>query len=75
MEWRNKGKTPPNLDLSPVYQKKKRVKAPRLPQKFYNLDMKEKIHKTNAARQLDELNIPYELIPYKVNEEDLSEDD
>ena len=34
--------------------------------------MKEKIHKTNAARQLDELNIPYELIPYQVDEEDLS---
>ena len=53
-------------------KKKKRIKALRLPQKFYNLNMKEKIHKTNAARQLDELNIPYELIPYKVNEEDLS---
>lgn len=34
--------------------------------------MKTKIHKTNAARFLDEHNIPYELIPYEVNEEDLS---
>lgn len=34
--------------------------------------MKEKIHKTNAARRLDELNIPYELIPYQVDEADLS---
>ncbi len=34
--------------------------------------MKEKVHKTNAARRLDELNIPYELIPYPVDETDLS---
>lgn len=34
--------------------------------------MKDKIRKTNAARQLDDLHIPYELIPYGVNEEDLS---
>ncbi len=34
--------------------------------------MKEKIHKTNAARHLDDLSIPYELIPYTVDEEDLS---
>ena len=34
--------------------------------------MKEKIHKTNAARQLDDLAIAYELIPYTVDEEDLS---
>jgi Cys-tRNA(Pro)/Cys-tRNA(Cys) deacylase len=30
------------------------------------------IHKTNAARILDQLHIPYELIPYKVDEADLS---
>ena len=34
--------------------------------------MKDKIHKTNAARHLDDLSIPYELIPYPVDEEDLS---
>lgn len=34
--------------------------------------MKDKIRKTNAARHLDGLNIPYELIPYEVNEADLS---
>lgn len=34
--------------------------------------MKEKIHKTNAARQLDEQQIPYELISYPVDEENLS---
>lgn len=34
--------------------------------------MKNKIHKTNAARHLDELGIAYELISYEVNEEDLS---
>ena len=34
--------------------------------------MKNKIHKTNAARQLDEQNVPYELIPYEVDESDLS---
>ena len=34
--------------------------------------MKNKIHKTNAARHLDELNISYELIPYEVDEENLS---
>lgn len=34
--------------------------------------MKDKIHKTNAARQLDELDIAYELIPYQADEEDLS---
>lgn len=34
--------------------------------------MKEKIHKTNAARQLDTLGITYELIPYPVDEADLS---
>jgi Cys-tRNA(Pro)/Cys-tRNA(Cys) deacylase len=28
--------------------------------------------KTNAARLLDSLNIPYELVPYDVDEEDLS---
>jgi len=30
------------------------------------------IHKTNAARILDQLHIPYELIPYEVDESDLS---
>lgn len=34
--------------------------------------MKEKVHKTNAARRLDELHISYELIPYQVDEADLS---
>lgn len=34
--------------------------------------MKDKARKTNAARLLDELNIPYELIPYPVDEADLS---
>lgn len=34
--------------------------------------MKTKIHKTNAARHLDELGISYELIPYEVDEENLS---
>lgn len=31
-----------------------------------------KIQKTNAARLLDQANIPYELIPYEVDENDLS---
>lgn len=30
-----------------------------------------KINKTNAARLLDQLKIPYELIPYEVDENDL----
>jgi Cys-tRNA(Pro)/Cys-tRNA(Cys) deacylase len=30
------------------------------------------IHKTNAARILDQLHLPYELIPYEVDEADLS---
>ena len=34
--------------------------------------MKDKIHKTNAARHLDELGINYELISYDVDEADLS---
>lgn len=34
--------------------------------------MKSKLHKTNAARQLDDLGISYELIAYPVDEEDLS---
>lgn len=33
--------------------------------------MKEKLHKTNAARHLDTLGIPYELISYPVDEDDL----
>lgn len=32
----------------------------------------EKIEKTNAARLLDRAKIPYTLIPYEVDEEDLS---
>ena len=31
-----------------------------------------KIEKTNAARLLDRAKIPYTLIPYEVDEEDLS---
>lgn len=31
-----------------------------------------KIHKTNAARQLDQLGIPYKLLSYSVNPEDLA---
>ena len=31
-----------------------------------------KINKTNAARLLDKAKIPYELIPYEVDENDLS---
>ena len=34
--------------------------------------MKNKLHKTNAARHLDELHMPYELISYPVDEENLS---
>ena len=34
--------------------------------------MKEKIHKTNAARILDELGLAYELVAYETNDEDLS---
>ena len=34
--------------------------------------MKEKIAKTNAARLLDKAKISYELIPYEVDENDLS---
>lgn len=34
--------------------------------------MKEKINKTNAARLLDKAKIAYELIPYEVDENDLS---
>lgn len=33
--------------------------------------MKEKLHKTNAARHLDTLGISYELISYPVDEDDL----
>lgn len=35
-------------------------------------DMKEKINKTNVARLLDKARIDYELIPYEVDENDLS---
>ena len=34
--------------------------------------MKEKIAKTNAARLLDRDKVPYELVPYEVDENDLS---
>lgn len=34
--------------------------------------MSKNIHKTNAARELDRLNIAYELLEYKVDESDLS---
>ena len=34
--------------------------------------MKDRIHKTNAARILDELGLPYELACYEVDEENLS---
>ncbi len=34
--------------------------------------MKEKLAKTNAARMLDKSKIPYRLIPYEVDENDLS---
>lgn len=34
--------------------------------------MKEKINKTNAARLLDRAKIPYELIPYEVDENNLA---
>lgn len=34
--------------------------------------MSNKINKTNAARLLDKAKVPYELIPYEVNESDLS---
>ena len=34
--------------------------------------MKSRLHKTNAARILDELGLPYELASYEVDEENLS---
>lgn len=34
--------------------------------------MKEKINKTNVARLLDKANVKYELVPYEVDETDLS---
>ncbi|MGM9759218.1 MAG: Cys-tRNA(Pro) deacylase [Parabacteroides sp.] len=34
--------------------------------------MKEKINKTNVARLLDKAKVPYELVPYEVDEQDLS---
>ena len=33
---------------------------------------KQKIEKTNAARLLDKAGIPYELVPYTVDEENLA---
>lgn len=37
-----------------------------------NEKMKEKISKTNAARILDKSKVPYKLVPYEVDEDDLS---
>ena len=34
--------------------------------------MKEKINKTNVARLLDKAKIAYQLVPYEVDENDLS---
>lgn len=34
--------------------------------------MKEKINKTNVARLLDKAKVAYELVPYEVDENDLS---
>ena len=34
--------------------------------------MKTKINKTNVARLLDKAKVPYELVPYEVDENDLS---
>ena len=34
--------------------------------------MKEKVNKTNVARLLDKAKVKYELIPYEVDENDLS---
>lgn len=34
--------------------------------------MKEKIHKTNVARLLDKAKVSYQLVPYEVDENDLS---
>lgn len=34
--------------------------------------MKEKISKTNACRILDKSKVPYKLVPYEVDEDDLS---
>ena len=34
--------------------------------------MSNKINKTNVARLLDKAKVPYELIPYEVDENDLS---
>ena len=39
---------------------------------FYYTTTMAKIQKTNAARLLDQAKIPYELIPYEVDENDLS---
>ena len=41
------------------------------PFKIRNLMPKEKINKTNACRILDQKKVPYELIPYEVDENDL----
>ena len=49
---------------TPIYQR--RIKELRL------FGMKEKIAKTNAARLLDKAKVSYELIPYEVDENDLS---
>ena len=39
---------------------------------FSSIDKEMKIQKTNAARLLEQAKIPYELIPYEVDENDLS---
>ena len=41
------------------------------PLKIHSLMTKEKINKTNACRILDQKKVPYELIPYEVDENDL----
>ena len=41
------------------------------PLKIHSLMPKEKINKTNACRILDQKKVPYELIPYEVDENDL----
>ena len=41
------------------------------PLKIHSFMPKEKINKTNACRILDQKKVPYELIPYEVDENDL----
>ena len=42
------------------------------PESAQGMNMKEKIAKTNAARMLDKSKISYRLVPYEVDENDLS---